>query len=82
MNWYQKPFGDTIDQFIKTPFDILINLSLDESYPIKYILALSASKFKVGKFFKEPNYMDLMIDVEKEKIRLNKEKNIFPIRIG
>lgn len=67
LNWYYKPLSDTVDKFIKSPFDILINLCLEETYPVKYILALSDSKFKVGKFFDEPNYMDFMIDIEKEK---------------
>lgn len=67
LNWYNRPVTDTVDEFIKKPFDILINLSLEEYYPIQYVLALSNSLFKVGKYFVEPNYMDLMIDVEKEK---------------
>ena len=67
LNWYNRPVTDTVDDFIKKPFDILINLSLEEYYPIQYVLALSPASFKVGKYFDEPNYMDLMIDIEKEK---------------
>lgn len=81
LNWYNKPIGETVENFIKTPFDILINLCLEETFPVQYILALSESKFKVGKYFDEPNYMDLMINVEKEMIamkelseEINKEK--------
>ncbi|MBN2610065.1 MAG: hypothetical protein JXB00_00765 [Bacteroidales bacterium] len=67
LNWYYRPESDSVKEFIQKPFDILINLCLETYYPIHYILALSASPFKVGKFFAEPNYMDLMIDIEKEK---------------
>jgi hypothetical protein len=67
LNWYNRPKSDTVDDFMNKPYDILINLSLEEYYPIQYVLALSPSTFKVGKYFEEPNYMDLMIDIEKEK---------------
>ncbi len=67
LNWYNRPKSDTVEDFMKKPYDILINLSLERYYPIQYVLALSPSTFKVGKYFEEPNYMDLMIDIEKEK---------------
>ncbi len=67
LNWYYRPVTNTVDEFVKKPFDILINLSLEAYYPIQYVIALSPSPFKVGKYFDEPNYMDLMIDIEKEK---------------
>jgi hypothetical protein len=67
LNWYNRPMSDTVENFLKKPYDILINLSLEKYYPIQYVLALSPSSFKVGKYFEEPNYMDLMIDIEKEK---------------
>jgi len=79
LNWFNKPVKDTVENFIKKPFDILINLYLEEYYPIQYIVALSASTFKVGKYFDEPNYLDFMIDIEKEKQvmhDLRKEVNI------
>lgn len=67
LNWYNRPKSDTVEDFMKKPYDILINLSLEKYYPLQYVLALSPSTFKVGKYFEEPNYMDLMIDIEKEK---------------
>ena len=67
LNWYNRPQSDTVDDFMNKPYDILINLSLERYYPIQYVLALSPSSFKVGKYYDEPNYMDLMIDIEKEK---------------
>ena len=67
LNWYKRPLKDSVDDFIRKPFDILINLCLEDYYPIQYIVALSAATFKVGKYFKEPHYLDFMIDTEKEK---------------
>lgn len=67
LNWYYKPVSNIVDDFIKKPFDIFINLSLEDYYPIQYITALSVSSFKVGKLFREPFYLDMMIDIEKEK---------------
>ena len=56
-----------VDAFIKEPFDLLINLSLEDYYPIRYIIALSPALFKVGKFDANEIYLDFMIDIEKEK---------------
>ncbi len=67
LNWYYKPVEETVNSFIEKKFDILINLSLDEPYPIQYIVALSKAKFKTGKYSDGNEYLDLMIDMEKEK---------------
>jgi hypothetical protein len=76
LNWYAKPTSSLVDQFIKEPFDLLINLSLEDYYPIQYITALSPAAFKAGKYSPEDNILDFMIDIEKEKqtmISLQKE---------
>lgn len=67
LNWYSKPVSSTTDQFIKEPFDLLINLSLEDHYPIQYITALSPAAFKAGKFSPDDQILDFMIDIEKEK---------------
>ncbi len=66
LNWYYKPSGSVVDDFVKKPFDILISLSLEKSFPIDYIVAASKAKFKVGKLIENVSYTDLMIDMEKE----------------
>lgn len=75
MNWYYKPNHPSIEEFIKKPFDLLMNLSLDNPYPIKYILACSAAKFKAGVFQKDEVYLDLMINIKKEIDNMNKIQN-------
>lgn len=67
LNWYYKPVEETVDSFIKKKFDILIDLSLDDPYPIQYIIALSKARFKVGRYTEGNEYLDMMIDIEKEK---------------
>ncbi|MBN2813746.1 MAG: hypothetical protein JXQ80_06685 [Bacteroidales bacterium] len=67
LNWYSRPVSPLVDQFIKEPFDLLINLSLENHYPIQYITALSPATFKAGKYSPDDIYLDLMIDIEKEK---------------
>ena len=66
LNWYSMPKSEITDKFLHEPFDILINLSLEDYYPIQYITALSPATFKAGRFTSEDQYLDLMIDIEKE----------------
>lgn len=67
LNWYYRPVSDSIDPFINKEFDILLNLNLDETYPVKYILAMSKAKFKAGVYSEGQELLDLMIDIQKEK---------------
>jgi hypothetical protein len=67
LNWYNKPINSTVDEFINKPFDLLLDLSLDQPFPIRYILSFSEAKFKAGKFTEGAEYLDFMIDIDKEK---------------
>ncbi len=67
LNWYNKPEGEAITDFIKNKFDILINLNLEDSYPIRYILSSSLAYFKVGRKTDSHDFHDMMIEIEKEK---------------
>ncbi len=67
LNWYSKPVSSAVNHFMTEPFDILINLSLEDYYPIRFITALSPATFKVGKYTPDELYLDFMIDIEKEK---------------
>jgi hypothetical protein len=75
LNWYYKPTQPNVDAFINKPFDILIDLSLDDPFPIKYIIACSTAKFKAGRFTPIHEYLDFMIDIEKEKKTMNDLKS-------
>ena len=67
LNWHFKPNDKDVDKFIDKQFDILIDFSLENYYPVQYIVGLSKAKFKVGRLSEKNNYYDLMIDIEKFK---------------
>ena len=68
LNWFRKPSGIEVDNFIEQEFDILIDLSLKYSFPLNYICRLSGAKFKVGMAQKDSmNNYDMLIDISKKK---------------
>ena len=68
LNWYYKPGNTFINNFLKEKFDVVINLSLEDTFPLQYIAGLSNAKLKVGKFGKDNSrYYDLMIETETVK---------------
>ncbi len=58
------PKSSDVNNFIKKPYSILIDLNMEECFPIEYITSLSNAKFKVGA---SGNYRnencDLVVDV-------------------
>jgi len=67
LNWYGRPNQPTVEQFVNEEFDILIDLSLEEVFPLRWISTLSKAKFKVGAlgYFGNPN--DLTISLKNDK---------------
>lgn len=85
INWYGKPDLSLVKSFINKEFDVLFDLTLEECFPLKYIAVMSKAKLKVGKYSESNNYLDLMIDINKERnlikqirdeIKNEKNKNI------
>lgn len=66
VNWYFKTKNKDALKFANKKFDILINLDLDRVKPIHYIVSISLARFKVGRFIKGDNYIDLSIRMDKE----------------
>ena len=64
LNWYLKPLSFFIDEFIEQPYDILIDLNLDDDFALQYISSLSKAKFKIGKFASDADRFDMMIEME------------------
>jgi hypothetical protein len=65
VTWFYKPVHKTVKDFIDKEFDLLIDLSLSDSFPLKYIAGLSRSVCRVGKFSEDNiSYYDLMIDLK------------------
>lgn len=67
LKWYLKPSDPVVDNFIREPFELLINLSKEHRTPLLYVLALSRSTFKVGaRHPKYIDYYDLMMSLPEE----------------
>jgi len=66
INWFYKPSGEKISDFINKDFDILFNIDITDNPSLTYATALSQAKLKVGIFSeKNKEYFDLMISMEK-----------------
>lgn len=62
------PKGKIIDDFMNTPYSILVDLTMGESFPLEYISSLSHSRFKVGaKGNYRDNSCDMVIDINNDK---------------
>jgi hypothetical protein len=73
VNWFQIPNVKCVQDFIESDFDICINLSSENVFPLKYVAGLSKSRLKVGAYHMEMsdakykelgNIYDIMILVE------------------
>lgn len=63
VNWFCRPIHKRVRDFIDKEFDLLIDLSTSDAFPLKYIAGLSNALCRVGKFSEEnADYYDLMID--------------------
>lgn len=71
LNWYYRPIGPKIKEFINQKFDILINLSLEKYLPVDFVIMESRAGFKVGKKFDDHYIVDMMIDTSKEIENIN-----------
>jgi hypothetical protein len=67
LNWYCRPEPEFAKEFMHREFDILINLSMDNLFPVEYIYALSRARFKAGKFTNGSGYTDLAIDIKESR---------------
>jgi hypothetical protein len=66
LNWHLKP-GSHVRNFTDTEFDILIDLSSKDCVPIRYVLAHSKAKMKVGrKGNPGEEHYDLVLDLGNE----------------
>jgi len=62
------PIGNDVANFMSKSFSILIDLNLNDNFPIEYITTLSHAKFKVGaKGNYRDDVCDLTIDVVQNK---------------
>ncbi len=68
LNWIGRPASVIIQNFMDEEFDLLMDLNINDHFPLKYISALSKANFKVGKYNeKEVDVYDMMIDSDNTK---------------
>ena len=67
LSWAMVPKSPVVTDFIDRPFDLLLDLSLTDAFPVEYITRLSKSKFKVGRLTQTHTGLDLMFDIRNEK---------------
>jgi hypothetical protein len=63
-NWYGKPLTTVANEFMTNNFDILIDLSTEEVFPLKWVVSLSKAKFRVGNLSYPDNPNDLIINIK------------------
>lgn len=61
VSWKNVPELPIAHNFIQEKFDLLIDLTRQNDYPLVYITALSKARFKIGSSGFAPNYFDLNI---------------------
>ena len=69
VNWYGKPTNPIVNDFLKRKYDILLDISQSELFPIHYIFALSNAKFKITNNSEKAKHADFVLQVDnKEKL--------------
>lgn len=65
ITWFYKPLHDKVRDFTEKEFDILIDLNLQDFFPLKYISGLSRAKCRVGRYSEENlDFYDLMLETK------------------
>lgn len=65
INFLQIPKRSNIGRYIDQRYDLMINLSLEECLPLEYIVALSPSTYKVGRYQEDKTHCyDLMLNTD------------------
>ena len=64
INWFYKPVKQKVMDFISKDFDLLIDLDMKDSLPLKYISGLSMSMCRIGRYSEgSSSCYDFMLDV-------------------
>jgi hypothetical protein len=67
LNYFFIPQSDDIDEFINTPYEILIDINENNLFPVRFISVLSRAEFKVGiESSSYRNELDMTINIDKQ----------------
>ena len=61
---FKTPYFLDLVDFVKKEYDILINLCDSSIIPMKYLIASSVARFKIGIYEKNYEIYDLMISLK------------------
>jgi hypothetical protein len=66
VNFFYRPVASETQTFIKTHFDVLIDINFKKEFPLAYVTSLSEAGFKVGLADSDPGSspFDLMISMK------------------
>jgi len=65
INILQIPKRKNKGRYMDQRYDLMINLSMDECLPLEYIIALSPTTYKVGRYQENKTYCyDLMLNID------------------
>ncbi len=64
INWYGKPTNPVVDDFLKRRYDLLLDLTQSDLFPVHYIFALSSAKFKITNNSIKAKYADFVLQLE------------------
>src|ERR1035437_194856 len=68
LSWNNIPNSIYVKNFIADEYDILLDLNLNDLFPLRYISSLSKARFKAGKKNEKNNSIfDMMIELGKGK---------------
>lgn len=67
LDFFYRPVSVEASTFIKTRFDVLIDINFEKKFPLYYVSALSTAGFKVGLRSSDKNtpIFDLMMEIKK-----------------
>lgn len=71
LNWIYLPKPAEVEEFVNQEFDILIDLTQENIVPVKYLVASSKAKFKIGRYSEDNHdFFDFMISLnEKQNVK-------------
>lgn len=67
LNWLGFPRSRSTAEFMKTEYDLLLNLAAEQTLVLYYLTALSHSHFKIGRASSGLNFFDLSIRIDSSK---------------
>jgi hypothetical protein len=63
LDFFFRPSHPDAVKFTSQKFDMLIDLSMADYFPLRFIASLSTASFKIGRYEENDKIFDLMIDI-------------------